>query len=308
MLYGIIDIGSNTIRMAIYLIEGDRIEFLMKQKHTVGLAAYVHDGVMAPDGVERAIEVLQEFKAFLYSFNINHVYAFTTAALRNAKNSEAAVGAIEHAVGLPIRVISGDEEATFDFVGAIHGIPAEDGLLVDIGGGSTEIVAYRSKEIVKKVSLPIGSLLFHSKYVNGILPSVTECLEMHREAEATIGAEATFAGVREAALIGIGGSFKGGCALYNELFNLPAVNTRMEARRLGTLIGTFMRDHGISQEMSIMLMKSVPERLKTVIPGLIIADTLARRFQCKEITYSDSGVREGFIYSEIVHKNKRFKQ
>ena len=48
MLYGIIDIGSNTIRMAIYLIEGDRVEFLMKQKHRVGLAAYVHDGVMSP--------------------------------------------------------------------------------------------------------------------------------------------------------------------------------------------------------------------------------------------------------------------
>ena len=165
MLYGIIDIGSNTIRMAIYLIEGDRVEFLMKQKHRVGLAAYVRDGVMSPEGIAKAVEVLQEFKGFLYSFNITEVHAFTTAALRNCKNSEAAVGIIEHAVGLPIRIISGDEEATFDFVGALHGIPAEDGLLVDIGGGSTEIVSYKSKEICNKVSLPIGSLLFHSKYV-----------------------------------------------------------------------------------------------------------------------------------------------
>jgi exopolyphosphatase/guanosine-5'-triphosphate,3'-diphosphate pyrophosphatase len=303
MLYGIIDIGSNTIRMAIYLIEGNRVEFLMKQKHRVGLAAYVHDGVMSPEGIAKAVEVLQEFKGFLYSFNITKVFAFTTAALRNCKNSEAAVGIIEHALGLPVRVISGDEEATFDFVGALHGIPAEDGLLVDIGGGSTEIVSYKSKEICKKVSLPIGSLLFHSKYVNGILPDITECLEMYREAEATIGAETAFADVREAALIGIGGSFKGGLALYNELFNQPAVNTRMEARRLSTLVSTFLRDHGVSQEMTIMLMKAVPERLKTVIPGLIIADVMARRFQCREITYSDSGVREGFIYSEIVGKN-----
>ena len=303
MLYGIIDIGSNTIRMAIYLIEGDRVEFLMKQKHRVGLAAYVHDGVMSPEGIAKAVEVLQEFKGFLYSFNITEVYAFTTAALRNCKNSETAVGIIEHAVGLPIRIISGDEEATFDFVGALHGIPAEDGLLVDIGGGSTEIVSYKSKEICNKVSLPIGSLLFHSKYVNGILPDITECLEMYREAEATVGAATAFADVRESALIGIGGTFKGGLALYNELFNQPAVNNRMEARRLSTLISTFLRDHGVSQEMAIMLMKAVPERLKTVIPGLIIADVMARRFQCREITYSDSGVREGFIYSEIVGRN-----
>ena len=206
-------------------------------------------------------------------------------------------------MGLPIRIISGDEEATFDFVGALHGIPAEDGLLVDIGGGSTEIVSYKSKEICNKVSLPIGSLLFHSKYVNGILPDITECLEMYREAEATVGAATAFADVRESALIGIGGTFKGGLALYNELFNQPAVNNRMEARRLSTLISTFLRDHGVTQEMAIMLMKAVPERLKTVIPGLIIADVMARRFQCREITYSDSGVREGFIYSEIVGKD-----
>ena len=57
MLYGIIDIGSNTIRMAIYLIEGDRVEFLMKQKHRVGLAAYVHDGVMSPEGIAKAAGV-----------------------------------------------------------------------------------------------------------------------------------------------------------------------------------------------------------------------------------------------------------
>ena len=65
MLHGIIDIGSNTIRMAIYFIEGQQIEMLMKKKHIVGLASYLKDGVMQPAGIDAAVAVLQEFKAFL---------------------------------------------------------------------------------------------------------------------------------------------------------------------------------------------------------------------------------------------------
>ena len=99
MLYGMIDIGSNTVRMAIYRIEGTHVEMLMKKKHTVGLAAYLKDGVMQKQGIDKAVEILKEFRAFLLSFNITHVVAFTTAALRNAKNSAAAVGEIEGARG-----------------------------------------------------------------------------------------------------------------------------------------------------------------------------------------------------------------
>ena len=102
MLYGMIDIGSNTVRMAIYRIEGTHVEMLMKKKHTVGLAAYLKDGVMQKQGIDKAVEILKEFRAFLLAFGITHVVAFTTAALRNAKNSAAAVGEIERRTGLPI--------------------------------------------------------------------------------------------------------------------------------------------------------------------------------------------------------------
>lgn len=303
MLYGIIDIGSATIRLAVYLIEGDRVEMLLKRKELVGLASYVQeDGTMGREGIEQAIRVLRKFKEFLYSFNITQVDAFTTAALRNARNSDAAVGAIVHEVGLPIRVITGDEEATYDFIGATHGIQETSGLLIDIGGGSTEVVAYHDKVIQQKVSLPIGSLAFATKYVKGVLPTTLETLDMRSEAEATIGAVSEFVGIEKASITGIGGTFKGGCALYNELMGQPAVNRRMDANRLPEVIGRFLSDHGVTQEMAILLMKTVPDRLHTVLPGLVIASVLARRFRSRTITYNNAGVREGYIYSEIVGK------
>ena len=302
MLYGMIDIGSNTVRMAIYRIEGTHVEMLMKKKHTVGLAAYLRDGVMQQQGIDKAVEILKEFRAFLLAFNITHVVAFTTAALRNAKNSAVAVGEIERRTGLPIRVITGDEEATYDFIGATHDLNEDAGLLIDIGGASTEIVSYSAGKIEQKISLPIGSLAFRTKYVHGMLPTKAECEAMREEAEATLRAATAFADVREASIAGIGGTFKGATALYNALYEKPIDNVKMEASRLAALIERFTDEHGINEAMTAMLMKTVPDRIHTVIPGLIIAEVLAARFHCKEITYSDSGVREGYIYSEVLNK------
>ncbi|MCR5758331.1 MAG: exopolyphosphatase [Selenomonas sp.] len=302
MLQGIIDIGSNTIRMAVYLIEGGHFEQLMKWKHTIGLASYVEDGVMQQAGIDRAVETILEYKEILYCFKISKVEAFTTAALRNAQNSRQAVAEIEDRTGITISVISGDEEATLDFIGATHSLNNTSGLLIDIGGGSTEIVTYRDRQIQYKTSLPIGSLSFAKKYVHSILPTMQECLEMNGEAEATIGAAADFSNICEAEIVGIGGTFKGACALNNELFNLPAVNQRLETKNIRQLIGNFVSDLGMTQDMAVSLMRSVPERIQTIIPGLVIADVLARRFQSHWITYSDSGVREGYIYSRILEK------
>lgn len=301
MLHGIIDIGSNTIRMAIYNIIGTSIEQLYKTKNTVGLAGYVEDGAMSQAGIDVAVGVLKGYVDFLRSFRIENVAAFTTAALRNATNSREAVAAIEECTGLTIRVITGDEEATFDFVGATHSIPADDGLILDIGGGSTEIVAYESREIREKISLPIGSLALRKKYVHGILPTPEELLGMWGEVRETLSALPDFqrfSEVRAPEVVGIGGTFKGGIALYNALFNQPKSNSRLETRRIKTIVSTFAGGE-LTEELAIMLMRTVPDRIYTVIPGLVIADCLAGRFGTQVITYSDSGVREGYIYSEI---------
>ncbi len=300
MLYGMIDIGSNTVRMAIYELEGERVEMIMKKKHLVGLASYVKNGIMAQSGIDKAVEILLEFKEFLHSFNITEFTAFTTAALRNAKNGRAAVNQIIQRTGVDVRILSGDEEATFDFIGATHNLPEDTGLLIDIGGGSTEIVYFRYREIRAKVSLPIGSLAFHSKYSSGILPYAAECDEMRAEAEATISAVGAFQAVSHAQICGIGGTFKAAISLCNAMYGLRSRNKRLEARRIPDMIRRFQRDNELTQQDSILLMRSVPDRLHTFIPGLIIADVLSKRFGSSSIIYSDSGVREGFIYDQVL--------
>lgn len=302
MLYGVIDIGSSTVRMAVYDISpAGGAEMLLKKKHIVGLAGYVEGGRMTQAGIDKAVEILLEFRSFLACFHIDHVCAFTTAALRNASNSREAVAEIERRTGLAIRVITGDEEATFDFIGATHGLAGESGLLVDIGGGSTELVSFAAGRIERKVSLPLGATALAARFSAEVLPSRAECAAMRAEAQEVLAGASSFARIQAPVLCGIGGTFKSGLALYRAVYGEGAGDDlTMEAARLPELIERFVRDRALPQEDVVLLMRAVPDRLPTILPGLVVADVIAKRFGAQRITYSDSGVREGFIYSEII--------
>ena len=304
MLYAMIDVGSNTIRMAIYEIEGDRVEMQMKRKHAVGLASYVRDHMLQRAGIDKVVEIIQEYRNFLDDLGIHSVTAFTTAAMRNAINGQDAVREISHRTRTNLTIMSGDDEATFDFIGATHDLIEDTGLLIDIGGGSTEIVYFAGREIQVKVSLPIGSLNFHTRYTGThILPSAEEIAEMYAEAEATVAAIQEFQAVSHAQICGIGGTFKGAMALYNAMYGMPRKNMRMELTRLRDILQRFLRDRELIVPDKILLMRTVPERMHTFMPGLVIADVLAKRFGSQNIIYSDSGVREGYIYAKIVNND-----
>lgn len=107
---------------------------------------------------------MNSYKNICENFTINHIAVFATASLRNITNTDEAVREITKATGLAIDVVSGKEEATLDFIGATHDLDtSHDGLLVDIGGGSTELVSFEKGQILQAVSLPIGSLSLYNK-------------------------------------------------------------------------------------------------------------------------------------------------
>lgn len=300
MLYAIMDIGSSSIRLAVYHLERDSMDLLLKKKHAIGLAGFIDNGCMSQAGIDKTVEIVKDFKNFLANFPIAAMDAITTAALRNCRNSKAAVCEIEKRTGISLRVISGDEEATFDFIGATYNRKDGSGLLVDIGGGSTEIVSYEHREIRFKISVPMGALSLRTDLVHGFLPSAAECQAMKAEAERMFDQVRGLQQHCAPAIIGMGGTFKSACALYNRLYHCDRYNTRMDVLKIEQMISEFQRDIPLTEEKTIVLMKAVPDRMHTIISGLIIADVLASRLGSSRISYSDTGVREGFICAEIL--------
>ncbi|ORU01131.1 Exopolyphosphatase [Anaerovibrio sp. JC8] len=302
MIQAIIDIGSNTVRMAIYEIEGGSMEQILKKKHMVGLAGYLKDNIMSQEGVDRVVEVLNEYREFLQVFGINNVMAFTTAALRNCANSTEVVAEIIQRTGIQIRVISGEEEAEYDFVGATRNIQSSDGMLVDIGGGSTELVYYENHKIKHKISLPLGSLGLKKECCTSMLPNSGEVAKMYEVAKKAIEGATDFENIRAKVICGIGGTYKGTTALYNALYNQSKSNKELDVSRFPEIISRFGSTGKLSQSESIILMKNIPDRIHTIISGLVIADIIATKFGAEKVIYSDSGVREGFLYAEIIGK------
>jgi exopolyphosphatase/guanosine-5'-triphosphate,3'-diphosphate pyrophosphatase len=301
MLQAMIDIGSNTIRMAVYEIKDNHTTQVMKRKHTVGLSAYVKDGMMQEEGVRRAAEVVSEYRDFLAGMGIGNVVAFTTAALRNAKNSAEAVKNIEEKTGVPIRVISGEEEAAFDFAGAIHDLAADNGVILDIGGGSTEIILYRARRVTQKWSLPYGSLSLKVSYVRGLLPTPQEAEAIRKDvAKAVEIFCCKMPLMHDVVACGLGGTFKSACALYQKMYSTSEDDTRMGQRRFREMIAHYVSDAPLKEEDAVRLMLAAPDRIHTLLPGLILADVLTSALNCKEVVYSDSGVREGYLYTEIL--------
>ena len=106
--------------------------------------------------------------------------------------------------------------------------------------------------------------------------------------------------MRDTVACGLGGTFKSTCALYQKMYSLPEDDTRMEQRRFGEMIAHYVSDAPLKEEDAVRLMLAAPDRIHTLLPGLILADVLTKSLHCKEVVYSDSGVREGYLYSEIL--------
>ena len=158
-MYAIIDIGSNTIRLNVYQVEEDgAIHSIFQSKETAGLAGYVReDGSMSREGLDRAADALLRFRSILDALHIENRAVFATASLRNITNSEEAVFQLQERTGLMIRLLSGREEAILDYVGATSGMEErEQGMVLDIGGGTTDVAVISLGEIITSSSLKVA--------------------------------------------------------------------------------------------------------------------------------------------------------
>ena len=172
MKQAVIDIGSNSMRLSVYeTTEAGTFTILFKDKIMAGLAGYVEEGALSPEGITRAILGLRSFRGTLRALNIPQVAVFATASLRNIRNTAQAVAEIQRGTGFAIEVLSGEEEARLGYAGAMEELALSEGLFVDIGGASTEVVRFAHGQLVSAVSCPVGSLKLYRDWVKKILPN-----------------------------------------------------------------------------------------------------------------------------------------
>ena len=298
MIYGIADVGSNTVRLSIYKCEGGEIRLLMNRKVMAGLAGYVRHGALTPEGIEVACQTLQGYRSLMDNLELPDLRVFATASLRNISNTEEAVGAVMAATGLRVDVLSGREEAELSFRGAIQNAGLYNGLLVDLGGGSTELVAYRNRTIQSACSLSVGSLSLFSRHVEKLWPDKGERRAIRRAVEEQLD---QFAPQRAPArhICGVGGTVRAACKVANVLFGRPAEDRSLDRVELKEMLRRLKKPE--KAELRLLL-KTVPDRIHTIIPGLLALDTIVRAYGAQTITASACGVREGYLLDRVLRE------
>lgn len=313
----IIDLGSNTIRLCIYHLEPFALHNI-KQLHAyswdqagihislnykvmAGLASFVTDGVMSKQGIKKATKTINDHLIRAGHFGCDrpdNVHIFATAVLRNCLNSEEAKRAIEEGCGFPITILSNKEEAHLGFVGA-HLDPIPDqGVLVDIGGGSTELTVFADGVDRDNVSLAQGSLSSYSRFVEGILPTQAEMEVIERAFKDKL-ASLDSACYKTSTLCGIGGIVRSVSKLYGDMCNDGKRVSTITREHLEIILAAYRQNQNAFAHTAL---KTIPDRIHTFIPGCIILHELFVFCEAKTLTVCKHGLREGCLIDKILLK------
>ena len=297
MKQAVIDIGSNSMRLTVYeTTETGSFTILFKDKVMAGLAGYVEDGNLSLDGIARAVLGLLSFRNTLEALSIAQVAVFATASLRNIRNTEQAVNTIQRATGFSIEVISGEEEARYGYAGAMEELDLADGVFVDIGGASTEVVRFAKGKLETADSCPVGSLKLYRDWVKKILPNREAIGNM--EQAIRLATDGLFAQPVQKGLplVCVGGTSRAALKLAKRVCRLPESANRISIQQLRQVCAALCASQRAAADL---ILKVEPERIHTMIPGLLILRRMVEGFGAGEMIVSQYGVREGYLCQKI---------
>lgn len=289
-MYGIIDIGSNTMRLSCYRVVEKELIPTFHKKNMAGLAGYVDDdNCLSKKGIKRAIDTLEDFKKLIMCVGLDKLYVIATASIRNVDNTEKVVKEIFDKTGIEVEILSGKQEAMYDFQGATYCCDSESGLVVDIGGGSTELVCFDNHRVEDANSIPVGSLNCFSKFVDGLFPTEEEEEDIRAFVRKHLDKLKI---AKQKIILGVGGTNRACMKLYNDYYDCESDNTIMESDKITELLQTIVGDEKTGMKR---ILKIVPDRIHTIIPGMIVIDEINQYCKCKKIQLSAGGVREGYM-------------
>ena len=299
MLYGIVDIGSNTVKLNVYRCEDDDIRVLFSKKDNLGLVFYIKGRKLTNTGIEKLINVLKKIKKDFDYLNMGSYRFFSTASLRNIENSADVIQIIKDKLNIDIDLLSGEEEGELSFCGSISTIRKDNGILIDLGGGSVEIVLFKNKKIEEEYSIPIGSLKMYNDYVSGMIPNENECNLIKERTNSELAKIGANNEEKIPFMCGVGGSIRAIGLILVDL-NLQKKKAALIDVKLLKQLKNELNFNNKDTYNKILYVK--PSRIHTLVPALLILESITSYFGCEEIQISKFSVREGYLYKKILNR------
>ncbi len=287
---GIVDIGSNSIRLVVFNADERAPVALFNEKILCGLGRGLEEtGRLNEEGVDLALASLGRFAGLARAMEVQQLDLLATAAVRDASNGPDFVTQVEERCGRPVRVLDGQEEARLSAQGVVSAIPDADGLTGDLGGGSLELTQLDGGTQGQLVTLPLGPLRL-MRGEEGDRAQAAATVARHLEAQPWI------ADAEGRSFYPVGGAWRALARIHVEQHDYPLhmiQGYRMSRKEAEELAGLVAR----MGKRSLARLPGVPRRRLETLPyaGLLL-EQLLRRAKPAEVVFSANGLREGWVY------------
>lgn len=301
-MYASIDIGTNTVLLLVAEVKNGKPEVLHEEQRIPRLGRGVdQDGRLGRESMERVIDILSEYCELINSrYPGIKAVVTATSAVRDASNREEFLEEVRTSTGLQIRVLSGKEEAEMTYRGAqsmLEGLKGRSALIIDIGGGSTELALGSGHVLYDFYSFDMGAVRFTERFLSGNLPGEEEMVACRRAITQTLK-EHMFHPDDSTSAIGVAGT----------VTSLAYMNIGAGEREYspglvqGHQISIERLTHWI-EKIRVMNTAELLERYPAVmegradvfLAGLIILEQVMRFYDLEVCTVSTGGIRHGAI-------------
>lgn len=290
----VIDLGSNTNRLVVlntqvgysYRLE-DQVREVVRLRHGM-----TEQGLSA-DAFERGLSTLRLFKNFCDSTHVSKILAVATSAIREAANGPQFVQQVREEIGIELQVLTGEQEAYYDTLGALNEIPLQAGLILDIGGGSIQLSEVRKRCFQQGVSFTLGTLALTERFVTHDPVTKGEFAAIQEEIERQLDEVNWLEKNTGRPLVGLGGTIR----------NLAQIQAEKDSYPLFTLHGYVLKRESVEESLQLFRKLPVdkrrdvpgltPDRADIILPGVMVLLEVMKRMEANEVAISQNGVREG---------------
>ncbi len=299
ILKGVLDIGSNSVRLVVFSGNKRVPEPIFNEKVLCGLGRDLGEtGLLGNAAMKMARVSLKRFRLVADTLGVTDITVLATSAVRDAKNGREFVAKVEAETGFTVQVISGNEEAELAAQGVFCGAPAAKGLVGDLGGGSLELVRISRRRVHERVSLPIGPLMLDSMFGKD-----------YSAARAYVATEFNkidwLDKCARSEMYMVGGAWR----------NISRLLLREKQEPLQILHGyriqrkdmqRYLKVLSVLRPRDIPYAANIPSRRRNVLPlAGIILDELIKKLKFSSLVVSSYGVREGVLYRSLTERQQK---
>lgn len=307
-----IDVGTNTIRLWIGKIKTKKILTQHTDRANVRLGEGIKDkGIINKKALARAVSTLTRYSETFKKHAVQNFRAVGTSVFRKASNGKEVLPWLSKESGIPIQVISGEEEARLCVKGVLWDLPRspDRALIVDVGGGSTELIMTRDSRIEALRSIDLGAVYLTEAYFRHDPPLEKEIKALKtyiadRLAPMTVLTSFTEPSPSRCPIIGTAGTATTLAAMDLALPNYAANRVHGHVLNINKLVALF---HGLRLKKAqdrLSLPGLEPGREDIILAGLLVWIVLLKTFSCQEMTVSHTGILEG-IAIDLWERDKK---